>query len=294
MVIPFLASLTPVLVCTGLGWILSRRTRLLDDPDLPQLVMVIGLPALLLNSLLRMDAGISQLSQTILATLAMLALSVLMAAALLKIARQPLRFLVPVLSNPNTGNLGIPVVYALLGPDALPYAVVVSTTVGLSNLSLGAWLMSGRLDPRALLANGSVIALLVGVLLLLADIPVPAPIMDTLDLLAGITVPIMLLLLGRSLASIRLGGNIGFGLIGLLSAGRVLIGAAAALIVLQLLPMPELLAESLLIQACMPVAVLSYILASQYQGPKDLIAAVILCSMPLSLLAVMLLSAFYL
>ena len=44
----------------------------------------------------------------------------------------------------------------------------------------------------------------------------------------------------------------------------------------------------------MPVAVISYIMTSQYQGPKDLVAAIIMCSTLLSLLAVMLLSAFYL
>jgi predicted permease len=283
MLIEFFSSLTPVLVCTSLGWILSKRTRLLDNPDLSQLVMIIGLPALLLNSLLRMDAGVSQLSQIILATAAMLVVAGLLALLVLKLGGQSLRFLLPVLVNPNTGNLGIPVVYALLGADALPYAVLVSTTVGVSNFTLGAWMMSGTLNPRALLSNGSIIALLIGVVLLLIGIEMPTPILNTLDMLAGITVPIMLLLLGRSL-----------GLIGLLGAGRVLIGLVAALVVVQLLPLPELLAQSLLIQSCMPVAVLSYIMTSQYQGPKDLVAAVIMFSTPLSLIAVMLLSAFYL
>jgi hypothetical protein len=294
MLIEFFSSLTPVLVCTSLGWILSKRTRLLDNPDLSQLVMIIGLPALLLNSLLRMDAGVSQLSQIILATAAMLVVAGLLALLVLKLGGQSLRFLLPVLVNPNTGNLGIPVVYALLGADALPYAVLVSTTVGVSNFTLGAWMMSGTLNPRALLSNGSIIALLIGVVLLLIGIEMPTPILNTLDMLAGITVPIMLLLLGRSLGSIRLGKGSDLGLIGLLGAGRVLIGLVAALVVVQLLPLPELLAQSLLIQSCMPVAVLSYIMTSQYQGPKDLVAAVIMFSTPLSLIAVMLLSAFYL
>ncbi|NVK41600.1 MAG: hypothetical protein HWE39_10200 [Oceanospirillaceae bacterium] len=113
-------------------------------------------------------------------------------------------------------------------------------------------------------------------------------------MLAGITVPIMLLLLGRSLGAIRLGGGTDFKMIGVLGAGRVLIGLLSAMIVVHLLSLPPLLTQSLLIQSCMPVAVISYIMTSQYQGPKDLVAAVFMCSTLLSLVAVMLLTSFYL
>ncbi|WP_020683784.1 AEC family transporter [Marinobacterium rhizophilum] len=294
MLIEFFSSLTPVLVCTSLGWILSKRTRLLDSPDLGQLVMVIGLPSLLLNSLLRMEADIGVLSDIALATASMLIIAALMAALALRISGQPMRFLLPVLVNPNTGNLGIPVVFALLGPEALPYAVLTSTIVGLSNFTFGAWLMSGKLNPRALLTNGSIIALLVGVILLLTGTTVPAPMLNTLDMLAGITLPIMLLLLGRSLGSISIRNLSDLKLVGCISAGRVLIGLIAAWLAILLLPLPDMLEKSLLIQSCMPVAVLSYMMTTQYQGPKDQVAAIIMLSTPISLLAIMLLSVFYL
>jgi predicted permease len=294
MLIEFFSSLTPVLVCTSLGWILSKRTRLLDSPDLGQLVMVIGLPSLLLNSLLKMDADIGVLSDIALATAAMLIIAALLATLSLRISKQPMRFLLPVLVNPNTGNLGIPVVFALLGPEALPYAVLTSTIVGLSNFTFGAWLMSGKLNPRALLTNGSIIALFVGVILLLTGAPVPGPVLKTLDMLAGITLPIMLLLLGRSLGSISIRTLGDLKLVGCMSAGRVLIGFIAAFATILMLPLPEMLQKSLLIQSCMPVAVLSYMMTTQYQGPKDQVAAIIMLSTPLSLLAIMLLSAFYL
>lgn len=294
MLIEFFSSLTPVLVCTSLGWILSKRTRLLDSPDLGQLVMVIGLPSLLLNSLLRMEADIGVLSDIALATASMLIIAALMAALALRISGQPMRFLLPVLVNPNTGNLGIPVVFALLGPEALPYAVLTSTIVGLSNFTFGAWLMSGKLNPRALLTNGSIIALLVGVILLLTGTTVPAPMLNTLDMLAGITLPIMLLLLGRSLGSISIRNLSDLKLVGCISAGRVLIGLIAAWLAILLLPLPDMLEKSLLIQSCMPVAVLSYMMTTQYQGPKDQVAAIIMLSTPISLVAIMLLSVFYL
>ena len=101
------------------------------------------------------------------------------------------------------------------------------------------------------------------------------------------TLPIMLLLLCKSLAGIdvrqldRLGRIIG------LSFARVAIGLTAALLVCLALPLSPLVQQTLLLQASMPVAVISYLLASHYNGPKDDIAAVILVSLPISLLAVL-------
>ncbi|MDX1636208.1 MAG: AEC family transporter, partial [Marinobacter sp.] len=140
---------------------------------------------------------------------------------------------------------------------------------------------------RTILSNASIIALLAGLAWVATGWPAPVAVLQTVELLAGMTLPVMLLLLGKSLASInireigRLGRIVG------LSVLRVALGLAAALTVISLLPMTPLVAQTLLIQASMPVAVISYILAAHYHGPQDDVAAVILLSMPLSLLAVL-------
>lgn len=286
MLSAYLNALFPVVFCAVLGFVLARHTTLLDSPALSRLVTLIGLPALILSALLGMDTPIWAVSDTLVAIIAVLALSALIGAIGLRLAGLPVRGYLSMLVNPNTGNLGIPLVFSLLGHDALIHAVIISTAVQISHFTLGVWLLSGRFSLKAILSNASIIALIAGIAWIATGWQTPEAVVRTVDLLAGMTIPVMLLLLGRSLSTINLRelGRL-WRIIGL-SVGRVLLGLGAALAVITLLPLDPLVAKTLLIQASMPVAVISYILATHYSGPKDDIAAVILISMPVSLLAV--------
>ncbi|WP_028670227.1 AEC family transporter [Saccharospirillum impatiens] len=287
MLLAYVNALIPVLFCAALGYGLARKTGLLNSPSLATLVTHIGLPTLILNALLTMDADLLSLSGTLWAIVAVLVISALFGAVVLHLSGLPIRGYLPMLVNPNTGNLGIPLVFALLGPEALIHAVVISTVVQISHFTLGVGLLSGRFSITSILRNGSILALIAGVIWRLVDAPRPEAVMSTLSLLSGMTLPIMLLLLGKSLASIdvrrldRLGRIVG------LSFARVTIGLTAALLVCLALPLSPLVQQTLLLQASMPVAVISYLLASHYNGPKDDIAAIILVSLPISLLAVL-------
>jgi predicted permease len=287
VLLAYINALIPVLFCATLGFILARKTELLSSPSLAPLVTHIGLPTLILNALLTMDAELLSLSSTLQAILLVLLISALLGAIVLRLSGLAIRGYLPMLVNPNTGNLGIPLVFALLGPEALIHAVVISTVVQVSHFTLGVGLLSGSFSLKSILRNGSVLALIAGVIWRLSDAPRPEAVMSTLSLLSGMTLPIMLLLLGKSLASIdvrqlnRLGRIIG------LSFARVAIGLSAALLVCLALPLTPLVQQTLLLQASMPVAVISYLLASHYNGPKDDIAAIILVSLPISLLAVL-------
>lgn len=289
MIAAYLNALFPVVFCAALGWLLAKHTSLLSAPGLSQLVTQIGLPALILNALLGMKAPLADVSATAMAILLVLVVSALLGAVVLKLSGLSVRGYLSMLVNPNAGNLGIPLVFALLGQDALIHAVVISTVVQISHFTLGTWLLSGRFTLKSVLGNASIIALIVGAVWHAALLPTPTAVISTLDLLAGMTIPVMLLLLGRSLAGIDLSELRRLGRILGLSVGRVALGISAATLVIWLLPLSSLVAQTLLLQASMPVAVISYILASHYDGPKDDIAAVTLISIPLSLLAVMVL-----
>lgn len=286
MAVPFLNALVPVLFCIALGWVLARRTDWLESSSLPRLVTSVGLPCLILNAILGMELPLLELSDTVIATVLVLTISAVVGALALRITGLRVRGYLAMLVNPNTGNLGLPLVYALLGAEALVHAVVISTLVQLSHFTLGIWLLSGRLALRDLVRSGSILALTGGLIWQATTLPTPAAALSTLSLLAGMTLPIMLLLLGQSLASIKLQDTSRLGRVVGLSIGRVALGAGSASLVIMVWPLSPLVAQTLLLQASMPVAVISYILATHYNGPKEDIAAVILVSLPLSLVAV--------
>lgn len=282
----YLNALFPVVFCAGLGFMLARKTEWLNAPTLPTLVTNIGLPALILNAMLTMDSALTELSDTLVAIILVMVISAVASLLLLKLSRLSIRGYLPMLVNPNTGNLGIPLVFALLGPDALVHAVLISTVVQISHFTFGVAVLSGSISLKAILGNVSILALLIGAFWQGFSLPHPTVLLTTLDLLAGMALPVMLLLLGKSIAGIdvrqlqRLGRIVG------LSVARIAIGIGSALLVIIVWPMPPLVQHTLLLQAAMPVAVLSYLLASHYKGPKDDIAAIILVSTPTSLLAI--------
>lgn len=273
-------ALFPLLSLIVLGAFLGRTTDFFDGRALSGLVTTAGIPALLLHSVLSMDMNIGGMGALVGITVAWLVVMSTVTALVLWAAGLPVRSYLPMLVNPNTGNMGIPVCFALFGPQSLGLAVVMSSVIQVSHFTLGIGCLSGRFSLRAMLKNGPVLALVVGAVLLAAGIRLPVPLMTTLDMLGSITIPVMLMLLGSSIASLKLSGAKAMLRPLAFSFYRPLVGLALAWVLLQVWPLPELEGQVFLLQCGMSVAVMSYVLAVRYQGPSEEIALTI----PLSLL----------
>jgi predicted permease len=94
----------------------------------------------------------------------------------------------------------------------------------------------------------------------------------------------MVMLLGRSLAHLKIEDARQIGIIAGLSFYRPISGFLIAWLVISLVNLNTTAALSLLIQMSMPVAVMSYVLTVRYAGPVDRIAALTITSIPVSLL----------
>ena len=284
--------LFPLLSLIVLGALLGRNTDFFDGRALSGLVTAVGIPALLLHSVLNMDMDIAGMGAIIGITLVWLVVMSVATALLLLMTGIPVRPYLPALVHPNTGNMGIPVCFALFGPQSLGLAVVISSVIQVSHFTLGIGCLSGRFSVRSMLENGPVLALIAGATLLATGIQLPEPAMTTLDMLGSITVPVMLMLLGNSIASLKLSGmkdilrSVGFSLY------RPLAGLALAWLLLLFWPLNALEAQVFLIQCAMPVAVMSYVLAVRYQGPSQEIALTIPLSLTVSLAVVVVFAVF--
>ncbi|MBJ7551914.1 AEC family transporter [Marinomonas ostreistagni] len=276
-------ALTPILLLGGLGIFLTRRTEYLDSPQLGSLVSNVGLPALLLSSVLKMDMDLGGMLSIVAATLLCLMAMLVVSLIFLKIMKLPSRYYLPPLVNPNTGNLGIPVAFALFGEEGLTVAVVVSSVVQVSHFTLGVGFMSGSYRPKELLKNGPVVALILGVLALLFNVSLPAPILKTLEMFSAITLPIMLMLLGKSLANLSFKQSNTLYRAIIFALFRPFVGAGIAALVVPWFAFSEVEQAAIIALQGMSVAVISYMLATKFDGPKDEIALMILLSLPVSL-----------
>ncbi|MFM2484711.1 AEC family transporter [Celerinatantimonas yamalensis] len=293
MFIAFLAAIVPVLIIAGLGAILSRNTSYLDDPNLPQLVVNVGMPCLLLHSMLGNHIDFFGMGKLVLASALALLAMVIVSLIVLKLMGLKARFYLPVLVNPNTGNLGIPIAYALLGNQGLAGAVIISSVIEISHFTLGIGLMSGSYSPRRLLANPPIISLIIGAVILGLKIPVPHFLLQVFTMLGSIAVPIMLLMLGRSLAHMKV-HEANWVRLSFLALYRPAIGLSMAWGAALLLHLSPLHSANLMIAFCMPVAVLNYIFATRYKGPVNDVAGLTFLTLPTAFLALIVIRLFIL
>lgn len=279
----FLAATFPVFALTLIGYLITRRTDLMRHPGMPMLTMQIAMPALIVHSVVTKAVPISQMLLLVGATAMCVSIGAVSIALMCKLINKPSRFYVSTLVNPNTGNFGIPLVFALLGSDALAAAVIISTAITLSHFTLGVTAMAGKINWRGLVSNTPLIALVLAAIIVEGQLTIPVPMMRVLEMLSGIAQPMMLLLLGSSLADLKIRDRREVGTLTLLSIFRPISGFLSALIVSQWLGLTPLLAITLMLQMSMPVAVMSYLLTLKYHGPSQRIAALTITSMPVSL-----------
>jgi len=284
MILTFISAILPVMIIAVVGAFLSKRTAYLDDPNLPRLILNVGMPSLLLHSMLGTDVEFFSMGQLVIAAILVLFVMIVITFFMLKIIGLEVRYYLPVLVNPNTGNLGIPVAYALLGEQGLAGAVIISSIIEISHFTLGIGMMSGSFDPRKLIANPPVIALLIGTAILGFDLSVPDFMLNVFDMLGSITVPIMLLMLGRSLAQMRVKEANWLKLF-FLSLYRPAIGLTIAWGMALLLGLSPLYTANLVIACSMPVAVLNYIFVTRFNGPANDVAGLTFLTLPTTLMA---------
>ena len=123
------------------------------------------------------------------------------------------------------------------------------------------------------------ISLVLALPVIFFDLELPRWLANTVDLLGGMTIPLMLLTLGVSLASLRL-RQVGSGL--LLGGLRIVLGAAVGWGIGQALALQPLEQAVLIMQSAMPVAVFNYLLAIRANQSPEQVANLVMCSTALS------------
>ncbi|WP_439946360.1 AEC family transporter [Streptomyces sp. BBFR109] len=206
-----LTGFAVIAVVIGVGYAIGRRGALGERGGevLTRLAFHVATPALLFTTLARADLAVvfsSRLLVTALSTAA--AAGVFVAVGVVRhwgVGRTTIGALCS--SYVNSGNLGIPIAAYVLGDASLVAPVllfqqIVVTPVALTVLDLtGAGEKGGPLWRQVLtpLRNPIAVGALSGVLVSAAGWRVPGPVMEPLTLIAGMSVPAVLLAFGIAL-----------------------------------------------------------------------------------------------
>jgi malate permease and related proteins len=101
MILQFLHVVWPIFAIAGLGWLWQRLGQPFDEKSVSALVTYLGVPSLLLSSLSRTSVRLDVLLQTLLAGGLALLLCAVGGAAVLKLARLPVRALPAIAHSPQ-------------------------------------------------------------------------------------------------------------------------------------------------------------------------------------------------
>jgi predicted permease len=272
--IPIIA---PVMICALLGYGWARSGLPFEREFLTRIIMNIGSPCLILNGITGLDVDPQAFGSMLIISITILVTCSLIGAAVLLLAGQPLRSYLPPVVFGNTGNLGLPLCLFAFGGEGLGLAIAVYLIYSVTQFVFGP-LVQGREPAWKTLAKTPMIyAALIGIALLVTDTPLPETIANTLQLLGGLAIPLMLLALGYSLASFRVQRpGIALGL----AVFRLALGFGVGVGVSELFELTGAMRGVVIIESAMPLAVFNYLLAARYdRHPQDIAGAILISTL---------------
>jgi predicted permease len=283
----FAANLLPILIVAGIGFILQRKLDINPRP-LSKIVFNSLTPSLIFTLLINTEIQAADMGRMALLSLLTTSIVGLIAWFLSKLLRLPVMtasaFILTVIGM-NAGNFGLSLNYFAFGEEALAWASIFFVTNSLFINSAGVYIATvGKLKPmqalKGLLKVPTVYAIPLAFIVRGFGIEIPLGLWRPIELLSGAAIPCMLLILGMQI------GNNGFpkrlGLISLSAALRLLISPAIAYVLVQTLGMSGAAYQAGVIEAAVPTAVITSIIAIEFDVDPSFVTGAILVSTLLS------------
>lgn len=267
--------ITPIFLITLIGYFFGRSKVELHSATLSTTVIMVAMPSLVFSSLTSLDMTLGQLFGVLGAAALCMLLSFALSYLVVRVLGFSVRTFLPSLLFPNSGNMGLPLVFIAFGDVGLSLAVAYFVLVSLTQHTLGMAIASGKYSVGSMLRQPLIYAVIAVLGVMVTKVTVPDIVATTTDLLGGMMIPAMLILLGNSLAKLKVSD---FGPAFAIAIGRLAIGAAAAIATICLLGLTGMLAGVVFLLSTMPAAVVTYVYAERFQRDPEKIAGAVVLS----------------
>lgn len=282
----------PVLLVVSLSALVHTRLRF-DDRTLSRAAFYLFTPALIFDSLSSSDVSGGEIGQITTVVLLMTVIVWVLGTATVRMLRlegpTAAAFLVSILIM-NAGNYGVSVTLFAFGEPGVARASIYFSLSAVLASSLGVYLSARgqaptRLALRRMVKVPMVYAAALGLALNLGNLAVPGPLAKAVHLLGQASVPTMLLVLGVRLAEIlrsrqRLAHLPALGIATIL---RLLVAPSLAWLLAALVGLGGLARDVTVLESAMPTAVMSTILATEFDSDPSFAALCVLITTLLSL-----------
>jgi predicted permease len=282
----FASTLLPVFLVALAGYVLSSFVAL-DGRTLGRFLFFLATPSLVFRSLYQMTINPVALQHVAVVTVGVLTAGVAL-SLLASVGQDRKRRAGLVLAGAigNNGNMGIPICYFAFGEAGVALATVyyaitsfLSNTVGVVIASAGSTTVLRALVHS--LQSPVLYAAVLGLLFNQVRVIIPESLFSAVELLAGAAVPGMLVLLGTQLRGTQFGGDQRIVWRSVLI--RLVASPLVALALCNWMGVGGLERQVLIVQAAMPTAVMTTVLATEFDAAPHLVAAAVLATSLLSM-----------
>ena len=277
--------LFPVFFIVGIGFLLGKKNPNFDTSFITTYAGNFGTPALVIFALTAGGVSFEVFKEIFFYALILLSAFGIVGLIFLVLMKKDYIRELPTFILPNTGNMGIPICLFAYGELGMGIAAAISSLVVLLHFTLNIFLAKRAFDFQTIFKSPAFYAIIVTVLFLYFEQPVPQFVMNTVMLLAYGMIVMILMSLGVALTQMKV---FSFKDAVITSTGRVIIGPLIGLAVIKLFDLSGVSAGVILIQSSMPSAILCYLVASMY-SPKvivDNISSTIVVSTIMSLVTI--------
>lgn len=264
--------LGPIASIALIGFVLERAQVGLDTHSLGTLVLLVATPSLVFYTLVSMDIDPAVLGKMAVAAVLAMGISAVLGATLLYVSNASRQVYLPSLMFPNSGNMGLALVVLTFGDEGMKLGIAYFFMVAISQHSIGFSIAARTVDLSRLMRQPLLYAVALVLLVTAFDWQVPQVVMTTTKMLGAMMVPAMLVLLGASMAALKvtdLAPAVG------ISVARLVFGLVSAALVIWLLDLKGISAGTVFLLATMPSAIVNHLYAQQFSANGPTVSGVV-------------------
>jgi len=277
--------LFPVFFVIGIGYYLGKKNPNINTDFITTFAGNVGTPAMIFYTITTTGVTLNVFTEYFIYALIIIGGFSLVGILFLLILKKDFISELPPLILPNTGNMGIPICLFAYGTAGLGVASAIASVVILLHFTLGVLLAKKSFSLEILIKNMPIYGIIISVIFLYFEWDVPGYLENTTFLLTYATIFLVLMSLGIALSRLKV---VSWTHASILGAVRVIIGPIIGFGLIKFLNLNGFAAGVLLIQSCMPSAVLTYLVGSMYSEKKvvDSVASVIVTSTLMSFITI--------
>jgi predicted permease len=283
----FVNNLLPVFLAAGAGYVLVRRVKL-DSKPVSQVAFFVFAPCLVFQIIVDSELPLESLLRTAgfcaVSLLGLAGVTAVVARAM-GCPRPLIAAIVLVVLLPNAGNYGLSVNRFAFGEEGLVQAGIYFIVSSVLTFTVGVLIASlGRSGLRETLIGfvrvPAIWSVSLALVLVSTGTHLPLPLARTVELLSQASIPTFLLLLGMQLAGQGISGP--WGPLVLASGARLVAGVAVGLGLASLMGLDGVARQAAILQSGMPAAIISIVLAVEYDVEPAFVTSVVVTTTILS------------